>query len=128
MTQLTRRPTCEHAFVSIKGSPYRWFTLALERRDLLGVRSAAAELGRVTLADALSIVVLMAERDDRALDRAAARWLGRLLVDTPSLGLADVRRALDALEALADDLDGARERLVEVCVRHGLRGVVGLRE
>ena len=55
--------------MSIKGHPYRWFTAALKRRDLAGVKAAAAELEHVTLTDALSIVVLMAERRDRALDR-----------------------------------------------------------
>jgi hypothetical protein len=112
--------------VSIKGHPYRWFRAALERRDLLGVRSAAAELGRVSLTDALSIVVLMAERDDRALDRAAARWLGRLLLERPSVTLSEARLALTALETVAHDLDSARERLIDVCARHGLNDVVGL--
>jgi hypothetical protein len=112
--------------VSIKGHPYRWFRAALERRDLPGARSAAAELGRISLNDALSIVLLMAERNAAALDRAAARWLGRLIAERPAIGLDDVRLALSALETLAQDLDAARARLTDICTRYGLRDVVGL--
>src|SRR3954464_10505095 len=97
--------------VSIKGHPYRWFAAALERRDLAGVKAAAAELERVNVTDALSIVVLMAERHDRALDRAAARWLARLVIEHRAIGLNELRHALTALELLARNADEAHARL-----------------
>ena len=112
----TTRGQCEHVFVSTKGHPYRWFAAALKRRDLAGVKAAAAELDHVTLTDALSIVVLTAERGDRALDRAAARWLARLVIEHP----------LTALEVLARNPDDARARLADVCAGLRLQGVVGL--
>src|SRR4051794_32243473 len=93
--------------VSIKGHPYRWFATALKRRDLAGAKAAAAELDHVTLTDALSIVVLMAECGDRALDRAAARWLARLVAEHRAVGLGELRHALTALESLARDADDA---------------------
>jgi hypothetical protein len=112
--------------VSIKGHPYRWFATALKRRDLAGVKAAAAELDRVTLTDALSIVVLMAECRDRALDRAAARWLARLVVEHRAVGLGELRHALTALELLARNAEDAHARLAQVCAGLGLQGVVGL--
>jgi hypothetical protein len=113
--------------MSIKGHPYRWFTAALQRGDLAGVRAAAAELGhRVNLVDALSIVLLMADRRDEAYDRAATRWLARLVVERPAAGLADLRAGLGALEALPGDGAAARRQLAELCARHRLAGVVGL--
>jgi hypothetical protein len=113
--------------MSIKGHPYRWFASALRRGDLVGVRSAAAELGhKVNLVDALSIVLLMADREDDAFDRAATRWLARLVVERPGVGLDELRAGLVALQALPTNAAAARRELAELCARHRLDGVVGL--
>jgi hypothetical protein len=66
---------CEHAFVSIKGSPYASFQRSLQTRKLSIVLAAAAELAHVQLDDALTILTLMAQESDPRCDRAAARWL-----------------------------------------------------
>jgi hypothetical protein len=97
---------CEHAFVSIKGSPYTNFRRSLETRKLSIVLAAAAELRQVNLGDALEILVLMAQENDPRFDRAAARWIGRLLAER-RLGLADARWAL----ALVERLPGCAETL-----------------
>lgn len=113
--------------MSIKGHPYRWFASALRRGDLVGVRAAAAELGhQVNLVDALSIVLLMADREDDAFERAAVRWLARLVVERPAVGLEDLRSGLVALQALPTNAVAARQQLTELCARHRLDGVVGL--
>jgi hypothetical protein len=67
--------------VSTKGSPYARFSRALETRKLSVVLIAAAELQSIQLDDALEI--LMAAEKDPRFDRAAARWVGRLLAETP---------------------------------------------
>ncbi|MEA2192967.1 MAG: hypothetical protein QOI73_3088 [Solirubrobacteraceae bacterium] len=113
--------------MSVKGRPYTWFRMALRRGDLVGVRAAAAELGhKVNLVDALSVVLLMAVRDDEAFDRAATRWLARLALERPAVGLDDLRLGLSALEALPYNRDAARMTLAELCERHRLDDVVGL--
>ena len=113
--------------MSIKGHPYRWFSSALRRGDLVGVRSAAAELGhKVNLVDALSIVLLMADREDDAFERAATRWLARFVIERPAVGLEDLRFGLVALQALPANRDAALAQLSELCTRHCLDGVVGL--
>jgi hypothetical protein len=113
--------------MSIKGHPYRWFSSALRRGDLVGVRSAAAELGhKVNLVDALSIVLLMADREDDAFERAATRWLARFVIERPAVGLEDLRFGLVALQALPANREAALAQLSELCTRHRLDGVVGL--
>jgi hypothetical protein len=112
--------------MSIKGRPYRWFTAALKRRDLAGVKAAAAELEHVTLTDALSILVLMAERRDRSVDRAAARWLARLVIEHRAVNLRELRHALTALELLVENAHDAHASLAQVCAGLRLQGVVGL--
>jgi hypothetical protein len=113
--------------MSIKGHPYRWFASALRRGDLVGVRSAAAELGhKVNLVDALSIVLLMADREDEAFERAATRWLARFVIERPAVGLEDLRLGLLALQALPSNTAAAKQQLAELCARHRLDGVVGL--
>ena len=52
-----------------------------------GFRSAAAELPRTKLADALGIVPLMVDHDDAAYERAATRWVASLASERPSIGL-----------------------------------------
>jgi len=85
--------------LSIKGQRYTWFRSALERGDLPGVRSAAAELPRINLADALGIVLLMADDDD-AYERAATRWVARLASERPNV-VHDLAATVGALQALA---------------------------
>jgi hypothetical protein len=97
----TRRPhrACEHAFVSIKGSPHARFRRSLETGHLPVVLLAAAELQHLELDDALEVLVLMARERHPRFDRAATRWVGRLLAERP-LGLADARFARILVERL----------------------------
>lgn len=92
---------CEHAFVSIKGSPYARFQRALQTRNLRIIETAALELETIQLDDALTILALMAEQADPRFDKAAARWVGRLLTETPC-GLRDARFALAMVERLPE--------------------------
>ena len=85
--------------MSIKGSPHANFRRSLETRNLSLVLMAATELRHIQIDDALEILVLMAEADDRRFDRAAARWVGRLITEQ-RLGLADARWALALVERL----------------------------
>jgi hypothetical protein len=112
--------------VSIKDRPYPWLRAALARGDLAGVRAAAVEIPRVQLADALAIVLLMAQRDDGALDPAATKWVGRLALERQSVRLADLHLAVVALEVLPQRPRHARAILADLCERHALEGVVGL--
>ena len=86
-------------FVSIRGSPYANFERALQTRRLSIVVMAASELRSIQLDDALEILILMAAENDPRVDRAAARWVGRLLAETP-IGLADGRYAIALVERL----------------------------
>ncbi len=86
-------------FVSIKGSPYARFRRALQTRSLVLVLSEARELPRIQLDDALEILVLMAQEHHPGFDRAAARWVGRLLAEQ-KIGLTDARYALALVERL----------------------------
>jgi hypothetical protein len=85
--------------VSIKGSPHARFRRSLETGRLSIVLMAAAEMPRLELDDALEVLVLMARDGDPRFDRAAARWVGRLLAERP-LRLADARFALVLVERL----------------------------
>jgi len=73
------------------------------------LEAAAAELPRIGLDDALVILLVLAQANDPRFDRAAARWVGRLLTETP-VGLSDARFAL----ALVERPPGCRDAL------HGL--------
>ena len=107
-------------FVSIKGSPYARFRAALRAGNLLVVRAAAAELPRVDLVDALAICVLMGAQGDERFERAATKWLARLALEHPSIALEELRRGLNALDALPHNPAAARGELVALCRRHGL--------
>jgi hypothetical protein len=86
--------------VSIKGGPYQRFRRALAIGRLPLVLAAAAELPRLDVADALEVLLLMADQDEHRYPRAAARWLGRLALERPGVTLADVRLAAAACEVL----------------------------
>jgi hypothetical protein len=93
--------------VSIKGHAYPRFRRALAMGRLAVVLVEAAELDWIDLDDALEILHLMARDNDPRFDRAAARWVGRLLAERP-LGLADGRYALVLVERLPDEVEPLR--------------------
>jgi hypothetical protein len=84
------------------GSPYARLKRALELGNLLLVRATAAELGWITLPDALAILELIEEHEEERFDAAAVRWVGRLALEAPGVTLAQLGTALAALEALPD--------------------------
>jgi hypothetical protein len=86
-------------FVTSEGHAYSRFQRALLTGNLNLIEAAAAELPRVGLDDALTILSLLADKADPRFDRAAARWIGRLLVETPA-GLRDARFGLVLVERL----------------------------
>jgi hypothetical protein len=93
--------------VSIKGSPYARFQRSLQTRKLSVVLTAAAELQSIQLDDALEILILMAREKDPRFDRAAARWVGRVLVETPPMTLKEARWVI----AMVEQLPRCRESL-----------------
>ncbi len=105
-----------NAFVSIKGSDYRWLKDALLRGDLPLVKATVAQLPAVNLADALEIALLVLEREPHNGHRAAVPWIGRLCLERREVTLGQVREALDAFAHLVEDPDAAEaalRRLVE---------------
>lgn len=88
-------------FVSIKGSSYSWFRRAVDRGDLPLIRATAAELPAVNLQDALAILPVIAEQEPDLYERAACRWLGRLVLER-SVTLEQVGVAVVALDQLPD--------------------------
>lgn len=99
-------------FVTSQGSPHARFRRALTTGNLVIVEAAARELPQVALDDALAILVMLANVGDPRFDRAAARWIGRLLVETPA-GLREARYAL----ALVERLPACRDALQELARR-----------
>ena len=66
----------------------------------------------MSLEDALAILIVLAQRGDPRFERAAARWVGRLLTETPA-DLSDARFALALVERLPtchDALHGLARR------------------
>ena len=125
------RPLLMRTFVRMtsQGSPYARFQRALRIGRLPMVRAAAAELPRVDLDDALAICLLIERQDGERYERAVVRWLARMALEVPTVGIEDLREALVAFQALPHNPAAAREALAAVCDRHGLRRAVGrLRE
>lgn len=82
-----------------EGTVYGRFRRALQHGNLLAPEAAARAIGRLTLVDALAVLVLIAQKDPRRYQRAAARWLERWLEETPGARLDDAALVLGALVA-----------------------------
>lgn len=91
----------EHMFVTSQGSAHGRFTRAIAQRHVWNAETAARELGDVSLADALELVLLYAHAGDPKYERAAVRWLGRLCKER-RLTLADAQLAAAALAVARD--------------------------
>jgi hypothetical protein len=73
------------------GSPYGRFTRGLLSGNPTIALAAAAEVGRLTLPDALQLVILLRDTRHDAFDRYAARWVGRWLEETAGVTLGELR-------------------------------------
>ena len=88
--------------MSIKGSPYGRLRRSLEIGRLPLVLLAAAELPPLELADALEVLVLMADQSPpERYAAAAARWCGRLAVER-GVSLAQLQLAVSACQLLPE--------------------------
>jgi hypothetical protein len=74
---------------------------------------AARELGTVNLADALALTLLTAELEDDRWPRAAARWLGRFIIESPAMTIGEAGLAGAAIQELA----GRESRLAAEMLR-----------
>jgi hypothetical protein len=106
--------------VTSDGSAYSRFRRALQTGNELLVLSAARELPRVALDDALRICLLLRDGDDERYERAAVRWLGRFALEARGATIHDIRSAADALDELPDSTSDAMERLQRLCVARGI--------
>jgi hypothetical protein len=86
--------------MTAQGSPRSVFKRAIERGNLLIAEMTARELGRLTLADALELLVLVVEKDPGRRDRFAVRWFRRLLEEDENLTIDEAVPAASALAAL----------------------------
>jgi hypothetical protein len=86
--------------VIAQGSPSARFQRALATGNPLIATAAAAELPRVSLAEALGLVLVYRDAGDRRFERSAVRWHGRLCLEVGELAPDDVALALAALRGL----------------------------
>jgi hypothetical protein len=84
-------------------SPRVRFWRAIERRSLHQAEAAARELGQLRPEDALALTMLMLHKRDARAERAATRWVGRLIATDPTIGLELAGELADAFA----DLTGA---------------------
>jgi len=90
-----------------QGTAHGRFTRAIANGNLRGAEMAARELGRLSLEDALSLCVLLADYDATRFERAGLRWLERLIAER-SPTLEQVGGAVMAFMKLRDgERDGA---------------------
>lgn len=109
-------------FVSIKGSSYARFRRALSTGNPLLIRTAAAELGSLELADALRVTLALLRVEPGSYPRAAAKWVGRLAVETRA-SLVQVQLAAAALAAMPSHPELACEALGVMAEDLGLPAV-----
>jgi hypothetical protein len=86
----------EHTFVTSSGHPYAEFQRALKNGNLWVAEAAARGLPHISLADALRLVHLYAEKESPKFERAAVRWLRRYLNEA-SPELSDVANVVARL-------------------------------
>jgi hypothetical protein len=86
----------------------------------------AAELPKVPLADALSLLLLALDQQPWRFETAAPRWHARLC-DEARLTLAEAQLAVSAVDALAGPgAVAGSQALIAICSTHGLDDAVGV--
>jgi hypothetical protein len=106
--------------VTSDGNPYARFRRALETGNETLITTAARELPKVALDDALRICLVLRGGDPDRYERAAVRWLGRFALEAREATIADLRLAAGALDSLPEHPDKAMELLQRLCVARGV--------
>ena len=101
------------------GTPYSRFRRALDSGNEVLILSAARQLPRVALTDALRICLVLRDGDPDRYERAAVRWLGRFALEARDVTVNAIRAAAEALDDLPDQPAEAMERLQRLCAAHG---------
>ena len=104
--------------MSKQGTPYGRFLRALDSGNEVLILSAARELPRVALNDALRICLVLRDGDPDRYERAAVRWLGRFALEARDVTVNAIRGAAEALDDLPDQPAEAMERLQRLCIVH----------
>jgi hypothetical protein len=86
--------------IGASGSPHAAFQRALRNRNLTRALTEARELPVVSLADALDLVLLLSEQRPDRYGRAAARWLGRYILEERHVDLVEAQLVAAALAGL----------------------------
>src|SRR3954469_11045470 len=90
--RVSRAALCEHVFVTSQGHPYTRFRRALATGNSRIAEAAARDLEHVALADALALCLLYRDDPER-YERAAARWIARLIAERPKIQLSEIELA-----------------------------------
>ena len=101
--------------MTAQGSPLTRYRRAIESGSLRLAELAAREATYLSLPDALRLLVLYAAADDPKYARASARWLARLGLEKPDLGLAEMQLAGAALAVLPARGETAMRVLTDLC-------------
>jgi hypothetical protein len=106
--------------MTTQGSPHARFRRALASRNPTLVVAAAAEMGRLSLADALAITLVFLPQDHPRYERASVRWHARWCLEV-SPRADESALALAALHALPGPArQAAGEALMELLEARGL--------
>lgn len=116
-------------FVTSQGSAYARFKRALTSRNPTLAWAAASELGRLDLADALALCLLVMAEPAK-YGRAAARWHARYCAELPGVTMAESQLVLAALQALPRGLGtgAATDALARLADERGLEQIVDVLE
>jgi hypothetical protein len=109
------------------GTPYGRFQRALKTRNPLLAWMAATELGQMSVADALALTLLLAERDTGRFGGAAARWHARYLLEARGVEVEESQLLLASLAALPGEHGStAAEVIASLVEKRGHRDVAAV--
>jgi hypothetical protein len=106
--------------MSEHATPYGRFRRAVDSGNEVLILSAARQLPRVALSDALRICLVLHDGDPDRYERAAVRWVGRFALEAREVTVNAIRGAAEALDDLPDQPAEAMGRLQRLCVAHGV--------
>lgn len=98
--------------MTAQANAYVRFRRALQTGSVTLAATAAHELGRLDLRDALALTLLVGAREPRHYQRYAGRWLSRYIAEQPRMTIAEAQ-LLAALLAVLPERPAAAARGLE---------------